>query len=741
MNMMPNFSSVPDLVAPLVRPVQAAWRRRVGNVMAWLHDLFGFADRRIGSVVDLVVRLWLAQIFFPSGFLKVTNWQTALTLAASEYPVNWLDPVTAAWLGAGIELICPMFIAVGLFTRAAAIPLAALSLIIQFSYKELPDHLFWAILFGWMFVRGPGALSLDRLFGKALAASALPGARIGAALIGAIETYLAPVYTLFVRLWMAEIFWSSGQTKIASWDLTVQLFQDEYKVPLLPPELAATLATGIELCAPVLLALGLCTRLAALPLIAMTLVIQFTYLDRAEHFFWIVLLALIALRGPGNLSLDALILRWLCRVFPQLAGKPAFSLQNAPRVVIVGAGFGGIAAAKALRKTPARVTVIDRRNYHLFQPLLYQVATAGLSPADIATPIREIVRDQFNTRVLLGRVTGVDPIAKNVLMDAARVPYDYLILATGARHSYFGKDEWANFAPGLKKIDDATQIRARILGAFEAAESAEAEDARRKLLTFVIVGAGPTGIELAGAIVELARLGMDKDFRSFDPASARIVLIEAGPRILATFPESLSAWAKDALTAQGVEIMTGARVEQVDADGVLINGQRIAAGTVLWGAGVMASPAAKWLGVDADRAGRIVVDADLSVPGWPNMFAIGDTASVMDARGKAVPGLAPAAKQGGQYVAALIRARIEERKVPRPFRYRHYGSLATIGRKAAIADFGRIQLKGALAWWFWGFVHVGFLVGARNRIGVMLDWFWAYVTFRRGTRLITGNED
>jgi NADH dehydrogenase/putative oxidoreductase len=325
-------------------------------------------------------------------------------------------------------------------------------------------------------------------------------------------------------------------------------------------------------------------------------------------------------------------------------------------------------------------------------------------------------------------------------MGEVPVPYDYLILATGARHSYFGKDEWAAFAPGLKKIDDATQIRGRILAAFERAEATQDDAARRRLLTFVIVGAGPTGVELAGAIVELARLGMAKDFRTFDPASARVILVEAGPRALAAFPESLSAKAQAALEHLGVEVRVGARVEAIDEDGALVSGERIPAATVLWAAGVAASPAAKWLGVEGDRAGRVEVGPDLSVPGLRNVFVIGDTALALDAKGKPVPGLAPAAKQGGAYAARVIRARIEGRPAPKPFRYLHMGSLATIGRKAAVADFGVVELSGLVAWWLWGAIHVGFLVGARNRAAVLLDWFWAYLTSRRGIRLITGME-
>ena len=320
-----------------------------------------------------------------------------------------------------------------------------------------------------------------------------------------------------------------------------------------------------------------------------------------------------------------------------------------------------------------------------------------------------------------------------------RVPYDYLVLATGAAHSYFGRDEWAPFAPGLKRIEDATEVRRRLLSAFEMAEVTEDDAERRSLLTFLIVGGGPTGVELAGAIAELARWGMEKDFRRFDPAQARIVLIQAGPRVLPSFPEELSETSRKSLERLGVEVLVNSRVEAIDDAGATVNNKRITARTVLWAAGVIASPAAKWLGIDADNAGRAKVGPDLSVPGLPEVFVVGDTAASNAWNGNPVPGLAPAAKQAGEYVAKLIRARVEGRKKPGPFAYRHLGSLATIGRKAAVVDFGWIRLRGALAWWFWGAVHVGFLVDVRSRLSVMFDWLWAYLTYRSGTRLITGS--
>jgi NADH:quinone reductase (non-electrogenic) len=408
--------------------------------------------------------------------------------------------------------------------------------------------------------------------------------------------------------------------------------------------------------------------------------------------------------------------------------------------VIVGGGFGGLTAARALRHLPVRVTLIDRRNYHLFQPLLYQVATAGLSPADIASPIRAILRRQRNTTVLLGKVTGIDMAGKAVLIDQRRVAYDQLVIATGARHAYFNHEEWERFAPGLKKIDDATDICGRILLAFERAENSNDERERQRLLSFVIVGGGPTGVEMAGAIAELARKALSIDFRNIDPRSARVVLIESGSRVLASFPEPLSAIAKRALEKLGVEVRLGARVSRCDPEGVIVANERIEADTIIWAAGVMASPAAKWLDAEKDPAGRVVVGRDLTLPGHPDIFVIGDTALATAAAGKPLPGIAPVAKQEGAYVARVIAARVCNKPAPAPFRYRHIGAMATIGRKSAVADFGKIRLSGFIAWVLWGLVHVYFLVGFRNRIAVMMGWLWAYVTFQRGARLITGHE-
>ena len=407
-------------------------------------------------------------------------------------------------------------------------------------------------------------------------------------------------------------------------------------------------------------------------------------------------------------------------------------------VVIVGAGFGGLAAARRLAGQPVDVTMIDQRNYHLFQPLLYQVATAALSPADVAWPIRSIFANHANIRVVLGKVEGIDLEKRKVKSDRISVNYDHLILATGSYHSYFGHDEWAVNAPGLKRIIDATEIRKRILLAFELAEVGMSEEERRRQLTFVIVGGGPTGVEMAGAIAELARFTLARDFRNIDPGSARVILVEAGDRLLRAFPEELSAYAKGELERLGVEVLLNQKVEVRSDEGAFVGDMLIASATVIWAAGVAVPNLRNWLPVEADRTGRIAVGPDLSLPGYPEVFVVGDAAAVAWKDSLTVPGLAPAAKQGGRYVADVIMATALGSSKPPPFRYRHQGNLATIGRHAAIADFGRVKLTGALAWWLWGLAHIYFLIGVRAPMLVAAQWFWAYLTFGRGARLITG---
>ena len=413
--------------------------------------------------------------------------------------------------------------------------------------------------------------------------------------------------------------------------------------------------------------------------------------------------------------------------------------MSRPQVVIVGAGFGGLAAAQALRRAPVDVTIVDQRNHHLFQPLLYQVATAALSPADIAAPIRAILAGNRNTRVLLDRVKGVDSAARLVrLSSGASLAYDWLILATGARHSYFGRDEWAAHAPGLKTIDDATAVRRKVLLALERAET-ESDPARRHaLLTFVVIGGGPTGVEMAGAIAELARKAVSRDFRSITPHCSKVILVEGGDRLLGAFPEELSAKAQAQIQALGVEVRLETRVSAIEADHVQAGDDRINAFTTVWAAGVEASPAAQWMGAESDRAGRIVVGQNLLVPGQARVFAIGDTASCPGDDGRPLPGVAPVAKQQGRHVAATIRAMLAGRPAP-AFRYRDSGNLATIGRRAAVIDLGRLRLSGFPAWLLWCVAHIWFLVGFRSRIVVGLNWLWNYLTFARSARLITGD--
>lgn len=420
-----------------------------------------------------------------------------------------------------------------------------------------------------------------------------------------------------------------------------------------------------------------------------------------------------------------------------MASDPNAANAAGHRVVVVGAGFGGLETVHRLRGAGVRITLIDRRNHHLFQPLLYQVATASLATSEIAWPIRYLLRGREDVVTLLGTVTGVDAAGRRVTLDdGSTLEYDTLVLATGAGHAYFGHDEWEPFAPGLKTLEDATTIRRRILTAFERAEASADPAERAALLNFVIIGAGPTGVELAGTISEMAHATLPGDFRRIDTRAARVVLIEAGQRVLSNFPEELSAYAQRSLERLGVEVVLGHAVSDCSAQGVVYGGTQLPARTIIWAAGVRASPAAEWLGVAADRAGRLLVNADLTVPGRPDIFAIGDTVSVAAPGGMPVPGIAPAAKQEGRYVADAIRQRLRG-AAPAPFHYRHDGSLAQIGKRLAVIDFGRVRLRGALAWWIWGIAHIYFLIGLRNRLAVALNWLWIHLLDQRGARLIT----
>lgn len=408
------------------------------------------------------------------------------------------------------------------------------------------------------------------------------------------------------------------------------------------------------------------------------------------------------------------------------------------RVVVIGAGFAGLQLIKDLKGAGCEITLIDQRNHHLFQPLLYQVATTLLATSDVAWPIRRLFARRKDVTTLLATVTGVDRAARQVLLeDGRRVPYDQLVIATGARHAYFGRDDWAEFAPGLKTLEDATTIRRRLLLAFERAEMTDDPAEREALLTFAVIGAGPTGVELTGIIAELALRILPGEFRHIDTRDARILLIEAGPRILGAFGPELSAYAAGALAERGgVEVLTGKPVTEITAEGITLDGSFIPARTVIWAAGVQASPAAEWLGAEADRAGRVMVTPDLTVPGDPDIFVLGDTAHA-ESDGKMVPGVAPAAKQQGRHAAGAIRARLRGGRQPGPFRYRPMGNLATIGRSAAVIEYGRLRMRGWPAWWAWGLAHVYFLIGTRSRLAVALSWLWSFITGQNSARLIT----
>lgn len=411
--------------------------------------------------------------------------------------------------------------------------------------------------------------------------------------------------------------------------------------------------------------------------------------------------------------------------------------HSLPHVLVIGGGFGGLAAVRRLARAPARVTLVDRRNHHVFQPLLYQVATASLAAPQIAAPLREMLRRQRNLTVLLDEVTDIDTAARRVQLTQGRqLGYDYLVVASGATHAYFGHDAWAPFAPGLKTLDDALVIRRRVLLAFEYAEREKDPAQSQAWLNFVVVGGGPTGVELAGTLAELARHTLHNEYRHIDTRTAHVVLAEAGPRLLAPYPPELSAKAARQLRQLGVEVRTGSPVTAIDADGVALDGQRFPSHTVLWAAGVAASKLGKCLGAPLDKAGRVQVASDLSLPGHPDIFVIGDLASLHDANGQPVPGVAPAAKQMGHYVGNLLRARLRGRAAPTPFAYHDAGSLATIGRRAAVAQLGKLKLSGALAWWTWLVAHIWFLIGFRNRLVVMLDWAWAYLTWQRHARIV-----
>ena len=709
-------------------------QQRLRAALASLTDALAFVSRSIWPLVDLGIRVWLGKLALLASTLMSADMSVAAGMASNMYPMPEtaiLGAVAENWLlwGGAVSLI------VGFATRFGASALCGFAVVSQLQGGATDLNLLWiAILSGYVLC-GADRLSIDRLISKGLENASLPALDVVVRAFDEAKPRLTDIYLLLLRVWIA------CSLAIAGGHLVRQSLAAGHLARWLPLSSGAALFGVAALAVGGCIGFGFTTRLVAVLMIGVISYQKLMAHDMTFPAYWTALYLILVVRGPGAYSLDGIILEALKRWLPELSGKPAFALAGLPRVVIVGAGFGGIACARGLRRAPVEVTLVDRQNYHLFQPLLYQVATASLSPADIAIPIRSVFREQFNAKVVLANVTAIDTAHNELLADGLTIPFDYLVIATGATHSYFGKDGWAPFAPGLKRVDDATNIRRRILQSFELAETAGSDEERRHLLTFVIVGGGPTGVELAGAIAELARVGMEKDFRNFDPAEAKVILVQAAPRVLPAFPESLSEIARRSLETIGVTVLLDSMVSAIDAEGVVVNKQRIYARTVLWAAGVSASPAARWLDAEADAAGRVKVQPDLSVPNRPNIYVIGDTAAADCWQGRSVPGLAPAAKQGGLFVAGLIQRRLTGDTTSAKFEYRHLGSLATIGRKAAIADFGSIQFHGSVAWWLWGMVHVLFLFGFRNRISVVVNWLWSYVTYRASTRLIIGTGD
>ncbi|CAM2157194.1 NADH dehydrogenase [Pararobbsia alpina] len=661
-------------------------------------------------------RLWFGQVVFVHQIMAMAETSHGGPFSDGLHVPSGLD--------AALHGVVPLLLTIGLLTRPVALVLIAEVISGSHGALGVGTQGVRLALLAWLVVSGAGSVSVDILLARGLSWVPFRPIRLVREAYVRIERYLCPLLLFAVRAAFAV---SIADTMLPTMSWVHGAMLGTGSAPLVHP---AWLAVALAL----LFALGCATRLTAL-FVAMMVPVAGIAMSTDDRLASLFLLLLVVAAGAGTFSLDWLAARWFRMRAQRIDGVP----ENLPHVVVVGGGFGGVATVQGLRNSRCRITLIDQHNHHLFQPLLYQVATAALSPSEIATPIRSLFRHQRNVQVRLGEVTGVDSAAREIQIGMARVDFDYLVLATGARHSYFGKDSWAPFAPGLKSIDDATAVRSRLLRAFEQAESAATETERAACLTFVIVGGGPTGIELAGAISELARHGMTEEYRTIDPSTARVILLQSGPRLLPAFPAALSSAAEDSLRALGVEVRLETRVQGVDDNGVDIGQQRIEARTVLWAAGVAASPAAQWLNLKADQSGRIAVRDDLSVPGLQRIFAIGDTAASLSWNGTAAPGLAPAAKQQGRYVARLIAAELTARRPPPPFCYRHFGNLATIGRQAAVAEIGKLRLWGAPAWWFWGATHIAFLAGGRNRMIVIVDWLWAYLTYRRSTRLITGD--
>lgn len=701
--------------------------------MFWgMQRILGERFRRVGQgfapIFNLGVRFWLGQLFFVASF-GLSGAST--TTLGRLYGCLAYVPIENAALSIGMKIVlgsAAIFLIVGLATRFASVLLLTALAANHFSGGADTLNLTWAVLLGWFSLSGGGAISLDRLLGRGAPTSAAPLAHITSVALTWMDE-AKPTYLFVLRLILSFLAFVIVFDHVELLFAVARALRIEGQLgwlASLAPPLSVRIALGVV---STLLASGLYSRAVSFLL---ALVMSFVTVRSglaAEAMAAVSLPLLFFVHGSGCLSLD--------RAFG-FEGRVRAVDENWPRVVIVGAGFGGLSAAKTLVGRNVRVTIVDRHNHHLFQPLLYQVATAALSPADIATPIRELFRDQPNIHTLLDEVVDLDTDRQEVLFGDRRLAYDFLIIATGTQSTYFGNDEWEVFAPGLKTLNDAVRIRNQLLVAFERAEQAELEADRKRHLTFVVVGGGPAGVELAGAIVELARHGMTGDYRRSDPATARIVLVDRGSRPLKSMAESMSLATLRELEGLGVEMRFGEGVTSVDAHGVTLgSGVRIETNTVVWAAGVSASPAGDWLGVATDNVGRVPVGPQLSPQGFDNVFVVGDTAACQIGSGEQVPGLAPAAKQAGEFAARVVLARASGRRGPKRFRYRHMGDLATIGRSAAVVEIGGVQLSGALAWWLWGAAHVIFLTGVRNRTSVALHWLWSYLTYRRPTRLIT----